>query len=102
MYVGTTTAVVQDPTAGERVRYRIGPFWYRYPTAGAWVPKRLAALAQPPGIYFASAIGIPRIFSESPGSHHDFPYRTITVHRYAYQIGPVPVRHNLSTKEVTR
>jgi hypothetical protein len=49
MDVGTT-AVVQDPTAGERVCSRIGPFWYRYPTAGAWVPKRLAALAQTPGI----------------------------------------------------
>ena len=65
MYVGTT-AVVQDSTAGDRVRYRIGPFWYRYPTAGAWVPKRLAALAQPPGMQLASAIGIPRILQRKP------------------------------------
>ena len=49
MYVGTT-AVVQDPTAGDRVRYRIGPFWYRYPTAGEWVPKTARCSRADPGI----------------------------------------------------
>jgi hypothetical protein len=57
---------VPGPHCCDRVRYWIGPFWYRYPTAGAWVPKRLAALAQAPAIQLASAIGIPRILQRKP------------------------------------
>ncbi len=80
---------VPGPHCCDRVRYRIGPFWYRYPTAGAWVPKRLAALAQTPECNSRPQLASRASCSESPGSHHDFPYRTTTVHRYAYQIGPV-------------
>jgi hypothetical protein len=64
---------VPGPTAGDRVRYRIGPFWYRYPTAGAWVPKRLAALAQTPEYNSRPQLASRAFCSESPGTNHDFP-----------------------------
>lgn len=93
---------VPGPHCCDRVRYRIGPFWYRYPRPAHGYQNGSLLSRRPPECNSRPQLASRASCSESPGSHHDFPYRTTTVHRYAYQIGSVPVRHNLSTKEVTR